>query len=217
MDFSRLEKSIMDVIKEEQAKLGYRKEKIRLYYPLSSLNHFFQVEGDVTGMLEKLNWFPEYTKQRLGQVEVTNEGERFFFHIPEEGVEYVHEQMKENEFIKELIGLLQKHDCTMEEIFDLFRSHSEKVEIHEMDNGEFDYRVSFADDPEDSYIYCFKDEGCHIIYHRFLPEEDRLLIRLRFYANRTQSETAKVLHTTQVQISRRERKILRKMRERLLE
>ena len=29
-----------------------------------------------------------------------------------------------------------------------------------------------------------------------LPEEDRLLIRLRFYANRTQSETAKVLHTT---------------------
>ena len=171
MDFSRLEKSIMDVIKEEQAKLGYRKEKIRLYYPLSSLNHFFQVERDVTGMLEKLNWFPEYTKQRLGQVEVTNEGERFCFHIPEEGVEYVHEQMKENEFIKELIGLLQKHDCTMEEIFDLFRSHSEKVEIHEMDNGEFDYRVSFADDPEDSYIYCFKDEGCHIIYHRFLPED----------------------------------------------
>ena len=107
----------------------------------------------------------------IRQVEVTNEGERFCFHIPEEGVEYVHKQMKENEFIKELIGLLQKHDCTMEKIFDLFRSHSEKVEIHEMDNGEFDYRVSFADDPEDSYIYCFKDEGRHIIYHRFLPED----------------------------------------------
>ena len=50
-----------------------------------------------------------------------------------------------------------------------------------------------------------------------LPEEDRLLIRLRFYANRTQSETAKVLHTTQVQISRRERKILIRLRTRLLE
>lgn len=50
-----------------------------------------------------------------------------------------------------------------------------------------------------------------------LPEEDRLLIRLRFYANRTQSETARVLHTTQVQISRRERKILTRMRSRLLE
>ena len=41
-----------------------------------------------------------------------------------------------------------------------------------------------------------------------LPEQDRQLIRLRFYGNKTQSETAKVLHTTQVQISRRERKIL---------
>ena len=50
-----------------------------------------------------------------------------------------------------------------------------------------------------------------------LPEEDQRLIRLRFYANRTQSETAKILHTTQVQISRRERKILKLMRIRLLE
>lgn len=50
-----------------------------------------------------------------------------------------------------------------------------------------------------------------------LPEGDQQLIRLRFYANRTQSETAKLLHTTQVQISRRERKILGIMRMRLLE
>lgn len=50
-----------------------------------------------------------------------------------------------------------------------------------------------------------------------LPEEDQKLIQLRFYAGRTQSETARVLHTTQVQISRRERKILKAMRQRLLE
>ena len=50
-----------------------------------------------------------------------------------------------------------------------------------------------------------------------LPEEDQRLIRLRFYANRTQSETAKILHTTQVQISRRERKLLQLMRAKLLE
>ena len=50
-----------------------------------------------------------------------------------------------------------------------------------------------------------------------LPEEDKKQIRLRFYGNKTQSETAKVLHTTQVQISRRERKILLLLRRRLLE
>ena len=50
-----------------------------------------------------------------------------------------------------------------------------------------------------------------------LPEEDQLLIRLRFYGGKTQSETAKLLHTTQVQISRRERKLLKLMRAKLLE
>lgn len=49
-----------------------------------------------------------------------------------------------------------------------------------------------------------------------LSPEDRQMIRLRFFGGRTQSETAKVLGTTQVQISRRERKILKWMRAELL-
>ena len=50
-----------------------------------------------------------------------------------------------------------------------------------------------------------------------LPAADQELIRLRFYAGRTQSDTARLLHTTQVQVSRRERKILRQIRAKLLE
>ena len=42
-----------------------------------------------------------------------------------------------------------------------------------------------------------------------LSPQDRQMIRLRFFGGRTQSETARVLGTTQVQISRRERKILK--------
>ena len=49
-----------------------------------------------------------------------------------------------------------------------------------------------------------------------LPEEDQLLLRLRFFREMTQAETAKQLHTTQVQISRRERKLLAQMRNSLL-
>ena len=40
-----------------------------------------------------------------------------------------------------------------------------------MNNGEFDFYVRFPEGSEDRYYYCFKDEGCHIIYHRFLPED----------------------------------------------
>lgn len=49
-----------------------------------------------------------------------------------------------------------------------------------------------------------------------LPQEDQLLLRLRFFQELTQTETAKQLHTTQVQISRRERKLLAQMRVSLL-
>lgn len=49
------------------------------------------------------------------------------------------------------------------------------------------------------------------------PAEDRQLIYLRFFQNKTQSETAEILGTTQVQISRRERKILAQLRRDLSE
>ena len=41
MGYDKLERNLIDIIKEEQAKLGFFREDIRLYYPLSSLNHFF--------------------------------------------------------------------------------------------------------------------------------------------------------------------------------
>lgn len=48
-----------------------------------------------------------------------------------------------------------------------------------------------------------------------LDESDRSLISLRYYKGLTQSQTAKILGTTQVQISRREKKILGSLREKL--
>ena len=157
--YHRLENSIIDVIKEEQAKLGYRKEEIRLYYPLSSLDHFFETEADAEEMKKILAGFGAYTKEKLGNVLVSNKGDRFCFHIPEQGAEYVHAHMKPNEFIRELVEK------------DLFLSKGKQVQMEPMDNGEFDLMIRFEGDGEDPYYYCFKDEGCHIIYHRFLPED----------------------------------------------
>lgn len=46
-----------------------------------------------------------------------------------------------------------------------------------------------------------------------LPDTDRKLIYLRYYKSQTQTETAKQLGMTQVQVSRREKVILSKMRQ----
>ena len=35
MGFTELRNNLIDIIREEQAKLGFREERIRLYYPLS--------------------------------------------------------------------------------------------------------------------------------------------------------------------------------------
>ena len=63
MGFKRLEKNLIDIIKEEQAKLGFRKEEIHLYYPLISLNHFFEADDDVDEMQTRLEQFPEEVKK----------------------------------------------------------------------------------------------------------------------------------------------------------
>lgn len=45
-----------------------------------------------------------------------------------------------------------------------------------------------------------------------LPEDDRTLIILRYFRSKTQAQTAELLGMTQVQVSRRERRILEKLR-----
>lgn len=75
-------------------------------------------------------------------------------------------------------------------------------------NREWDIPV---DSPEEALA---EGIGLDEVMSRLAPQ-DRLLIRLRFFSGKTQSETATVLHTTQVQISRRERKILKWMRQEL--
>lgn len=182
-NYDNLQRSLVDVIKEEQAKLGYYREDIRLYYPLSSLNHFFGTnvgademqrildgtgEQDHTPIATGMN---EALSDKLGMVEVSHRGDRFCFHIPPEGVEYVHENTTENDFIRELVQLVAKHGCTIEEVYQLFTKHSGHVRREPMENGEFDVRIWFEDDAEDPYYYCFKQEGEHMIYHRFLPAD----------------------------------------------
>lgn len=51
---------------------------------------------------------------------------------------------------------------------------------------------------------------------RGLNDRDKQIIVLRFYRDKTQSEIAKILGVSQVQVSRLENKILEKMREKLL-
>lgn len=181
--YSHLAKSLIDIVKEQQAKLGYRMEIVRLYYPLSTLRHFFECAGAdnkiATGVISEQQMLeilaqenlPRQLTDTIGEIKVTAKNERFCIEIPPKGSEYVHENTADNEFISELIALVGMHGCTMEQITELFYKYSDDIEKKEMQNGEFDCYIRFLNDPDDTYYYCFHDEGCHIIYHRFLPQD----------------------------------------------
>ena len=158
MGYDKLERNLIDIIKEEQAKLGFFRDDIRLYYPLSSLNHFFDAADTADEMQARLEVLPASITDKLGDIEVSHKGDRFCFHIPQQGTVYVHNNTAGNEFIKELVNLVGRHGCTMDEILDLFHTHSDNVITEEMDNGEFDRLIRFGDKPDDTYYYCFKDE-----------------------------------------------------------
>lgn len=169
--YQRLEENLADLIAEEQAKLGYRKEPVRFYYPLTSLGHFFGENNDTAEeMQQRLAAFPASVREKYGEVEITHDGGRFCIFLSDQASEYVSRNRGENTFIYELVSLLAKHGTTMEEVKDLFFRTEKTCIIEPVSNGEFDILIRFTQ-KDDPYYYCFKDEGCHIIYHRFLPED----------------------------------------------
>ena len=107
----------------------------------------------------------------LGGGEFSNKGEGFCIAIPPSGVDYVHEHTNGSEFIASFIETIGKHGCTIDELLQQFHRYSDHVHVERTTHGEFDYLVYFEDGVPDDYRYCITDEGCHLIYHRFTPED----------------------------------------------
>ena len=171
MDTNRLIDNIIDVVKEQQIKLGYRKESIRLYYPLGSLNTLLATNYDSARMQKHLEkTFANYETQ-LGTVEVSNRDDRFGINLPEKTSEYVHENTSDSGFLYDFIDLFRQHGVVVEEVRELFCKYSDDVCFECLENSEFDYVLYFENGEPDSYVYCITDEGHHLIYHRFTPED----------------------------------------------
>ena len=171
MNYSRLKNNIVEIIKEEQIKLGYRSESVSLYYPLASLNHLLGSETDINQMGQLMQEFSDYAKESLGKLEISNCGERFCLTIPPKGADYIYEHMDGTEFICDLIRTIEKHGCTIDDVLEQFYKHSEHVHVEKTSHGEFDYLIYFEDGIPDDFRYCITDEGCHMVYHRFTIDD----------------------------------------------
>ncbi|CUX45828.1 DUF3877 family protein [Clostridium sp. C105KSO13] len=171
LDFEALEKNLTDAIAESYIKLGYTKSSMGFYYPLESLNSLLGAELSVAEMEEALKDFCGFVKGRLGKVSCSHNHTRFCILIPAEGMEYVHETVKDTGFLRDFIEKIQHSDCGIENIKEVFSRYSAHVKCKELQNGEFDYLIYFEDGIPDTYRYCIKFEGGHITYHRFTQKD----------------------------------------------
>ena len=163
--------NIIDVVKEGQIKLGYRKEYIRLYYPLSSLNTMLGMDLDAVNMQKYLTELFEAEKEVFGPVEITHREERFCIRLSDQTSEYVHTHTEQSGFLYDFIDAMSRHGVTIEEVLALFEKYGNEVHFETMKDEEFDYLIYFADGKPDAYRYCLTSEGHHMIYHRFTKED----------------------------------------------
>lgn len=171
MDYSKLEDNIRDMVKEEQIKLGYTRETIRLYYPLSTLNRFLHTELDAAGMEAYLTGFCLSVVDRFGHVEISRKKDRFCFMLPPETAEYVHTQIPDSPFLTEFIRIIGTHGATLDQVLAPFYRYSDEVQVEKIIDGEFDYLVYFRNGKPDTYRYLLTEEMGHITYHRFTEED----------------------------------------------
>ncbi|MDD5937167.1 MAG: DUF3877 family protein [Clostridiales bacterium] len=177
MKYQQLEKNIKDAIIEQQLKLGYVKETVGLYYPANSIKNILECKKANLEELDKaLEQFSDYVESRYGKIEVSRKKDRYCIKVPPTGSEYIHQNMGNVDFLKKLIEAVKSHDCTMEKISNLFHEFSDDIIEEKMKDEDFDHMICFVDKNIDEYYYCFKEEGCHLIYHRFLEADYKELI-----------------------------------------
>ena len=61
--------------------------------------------------------------------------------------------------------------CTIEDLKALFDSYSDRVCMEAPHSEDYDYMLWFEDGRPDSYRYLITDEGVHLTYHRYTPED----------------------------------------------
>lgn len=110
--------------------------------------------------------------------------------------------------INELADLLQVEAGQVVEALGVSQPPMSLTEDEDDGGGQLDIKVEAPEEEMADKIALKEVIGC-------LDNHDRELITLRYFGNKTQVETAKTLGMTQVQVSRREKKILLLLREKL--
>ena len=123
--------------------------------------------------VERALAFAAHEAPTLGAVEVVRDGERFCFHVPAEGAEFVHEKVPDSGFLRAFLAVMSGLEVGLDDILAVFYRFSDSVTCERIEGSdEFDYLIYFTSGVPDGFRYCIKleDDGC-ASYHRFIRED----------------------------------------------
>ena len=160
---------------------------------------------------------------------ISGEIKRF---LRDDGMVKVSRAIKENGWkvkqAREALGHTLGRDATLTEIADMTGLSEDEIVMAMEANIEVESIYKSVYQSEGNEIFLVdklpveKDEHEELVNHILLEqlmnglqEQERQLIKLRYYENKTQMEVAAFLHISQVQVSRLEKKILKYMRSHL--
>lgn len=176
----RLEQHITDTLKEWELKLGGIEGGIRLYYPCDSVQEYLGVEfleqNAESWLAQKTRVYLEKEAPYLGAVKTEYHEGRIAIQIPEEGCQYVSEQIEYPKLLVELLPLLKKPD--LEPIRALFEAYAKERGgrlLEDKEEQELGCVLFFDCDAVDPYVYCFDADDFGITYHRFAREDYKKL------------------------------------------
>lgn len=176
-----LEKHIIDTVKEWQMKIGCQEGGMNLYYPEDALVELLEVTEEQ--LASALAEFAADAAPRLGQLQISHEGKRYCFVVPDKGCAYVAQEVPDSEFLRKLLQVITTPGSHLDEVEACFseyaRSHGGSYvseEAHHHGLGRvfyFQWEQETPPEAQDSYVYCVEDDEFGLTYHRFTQAEYR--------------------------------------------
>lgn len=165
MRFDELQKNLLYLLKESQMKLGYTENAAALNYPPASLCRLLGCDQrELEGALRD---FAAFVAPTLGELGVSVYDGQYCLTVPVQGVRYVHENVPESPFLRELIDAVSGHTVhSIGEVRAVFAKYSDCVICEAVEGEGYDHVVYFADGKPDDFIYLFETDFGHVSYHR---------------------------------------------------
>ncbi len=171
-----LKQHVIDTLKEWQMKIGYQEENVKLYYPISSLYDYFNLNKNCD--LDNLKTvFSDYIIEKmdfLGVIRAKWEDTRVCIEVSAKGSRYVYENVQEPYFLKTFLDLLNEKSSSMLDVENMFNSYAEKfngtccIKKSKDNNCKIFY---FSDNVPEKYVYCIENDEFGITYHRFSKDD----------------------------------------------